>query len=274
VLSHAVQSIVFAPDLDPPEIEEALIAVGGLSGVHGFGGFDWILDVRDQAFKIIEFHARATSGLHLSLRVGDIFSTAIAAMLNGDVPSTPRRVPEENVTVKLFPQYLQKALSRREARNSLGWLPFLDRSWDTPWDDLPLMWAFAEHVCRRALGAARRPKVRNHPRANALRVTTRGLSPDQEKNGDARREKGVVAVSTDSPSFTPNLTVGEAFALHPGARAVFANFHLGGCSNCAISEFETIDQVSEGYGIPLSMIMDALNALPPMQTPEPVQKAS
>jgi hybrid cluster-associated redox disulfide protein len=81
----------------------------------------------------------------------------------------------------------------------------------------------------------------------------------------------VVAVSTDSKLFHQNLTVGEAFALHPGARAVFANFHLGGCAHCAISEFETIEQVSEGYGIPLDMILDALNALPAL---EEVKKAS
>ena len=81
----------------------------------------------------------------------------------------------------------------------------------------------------------------------------------------------MVAVSTDSPMFHQDLTVGEAFALHPGARAVFANFHLGGCAHCAISEFETIEQVSEGYGIPLDMILGALNAL---ESPVEVQKAS
>lgn len=71
----------------------------------------------------------------------------------------------------------------------------------------------------------------------------------------------MVAVSTDSPKFHPGLTVGEAFALDPRARAVFANFHLGGCAHCAIQEFETIEQVSEGYGIPLEMLMGALNSL-------------
>ena len=86
-------------------------------------------------------------------------------------------------------------------------------------------------------------------------------------------ERGVIAVSTDSPRFHQDLTVGEAFALHPGARVVFANFHLGGCSNCAISEFETIEQVSEGYGIPLNMILDALNALDET-APMAVEKAS
>jgi hybrid cluster-associated redox disulfide protein len=84
----------------------------------------------------------------------------------------------------------------------------------------------------------------------------------------------VVAVSTDSPRFHQSLTVGEAFALHPGARAVFANFHLGGCAHCAISEFETIEQVSEGYGIPLPMILDALNALPDLTPGVLAEKAS
>jgi len=58
------------------------------------------------------------------------------------------------------------------------------------------------------------------------------------------------------PHFDKNLTVEQAFKTHAGARRVFARFHLGGCSNCAISETETIEQVSEGYGIPLNVLMD------------------
>jgi hypothetical protein len=57
------------------------------------------------------------------------------------------------------------------------------------------------------------------------------------------------------------MTVQDAFKTHAGARRVFAKFHLGGCSHCAISETETIEQVSEGYGIPLSMLMDELERL-------------
>ncbi|GAC1405366.1 MAG: hypothetical protein NVSMB64_10110 [Candidatus Velthaea sp.] len=57
------------------------------------------------------------------------------------------------------------------------------------------------------------------------------------------------------------MTVQEAFKTHAGARRVFAKFHLGGCSNCAISETETIEQVSEGYGIPLAMLMEELEKL-------------
>jgi len=64
-----------------------------------------------------------------------------------------------------------------------------------------------------------------------------------------------------SAYFNKEMTVQEAFKTHAGARRVFAKFHLGGCSNCAISETETIEQVSEGYGIPLPMLMDELDKL-------------
>ena len=64
-----------------------------------------------------------------------------------------------------------------------------------------------------------------------------------------------------SAHFNKDMTVENAFKTHAGARRVFAKFHLGGCSNCAISETETIEQVSEGYGIPLPMLMDELEAL-------------
>ena len=61
--------------------------------------------------------------------------------------------------------------------------------------------------------------------------------------------------------FTPDMTVDEAFKIHAGARRVFARFHLGGCSNCAISESHTIGAISEDYGIPLPMLLENLNAL-------------
>lgn len=61
--------------------------------------------------------------------------------------------------------------------------------------------------------------------------------------------------------FTPEMTVDEAFKRHAGARRVFARFHLGGCSNCAISETHTIGAISEDYGIPLPMLLENLNAL-------------
>lgn len=61
--------------------------------------------------------------------------------------------------------------------------------------------------------------------------------------------------------FTPEMTVDQAFNLHAGARRVFARFHLGGCSNCSISESHTIGAISQDYGIPLPMLLDGLNEL-------------
>ncbi len=61
--------------------------------------------------------------------------------------------------------------------------------------------------------------------------------------------------------FSPEMTVDQAFRMHAGARRVFARFHLGGCSNCAISETHTIGAISVDYGIPLPMLLDSLNAL-------------
>jgi len=50
-------------------------------------------------------------------------------------------------------------------------------------------------------------------------------------------------------------------SLHPNARWVFASYHLGGCSHCAISTEETIEQVAMGYGVPLEKLVEDLNAL-------------
>lgn len=61
--------------------------------------------------------------------------------------------------------------------------------------------------------------------------------------------------------FDADMTVGEAMALHANARWVFASYHLGGCSHCAISNEETIAQVAIGYGVPLEKLLDDLNSL-------------
>lgn len=73
--------------------------------------------------------------------------------------------------------------------------------------------------------------------------------------------RGAFTTVVSNQHFTPEMTVDQAFTLHAGARRVFARFHLGGCSNCAISESHTIGAVSEDYGIPLPMLLESLNAL-------------
>ena len=63
------------------------------------------------------------------------------------------------------------------------------------------------------------------------------------------------------PNVTAEMTVAEAMASHPRAREVFAGYHLGGCAHCAISEFETVGQICEGYGVPIETLLGTLNSL-------------
>lgn len=61
--------------------------------------------------------------------------------------------------------------------------------------------------------------------------------------------------------FIKEMTVGEAMQMHPEAPMVFASYHLNGCSHCAVNEYETIEQVCEGYGVEVDLIIDSLNTL-------------
>jgi len=102
-----------------------------------------------------------------------------------------------------------------------------------------------------------------------VRPREMAVAPPRGLTKGRRTESGLQACSANVPKFlivngqrfTPEMTVDQAFKMHAGARRVFARFHLGGCSNCAISESHTIGAISEDYGIPLPMLLDALNGL-------------
>lgn len=61
--------------------------------------------------------------------------------------------------------------------------------------------------------------------------------------------------------FRPEMTVGDALALHAAARWVFAAYHIGGCSNCAMSDEETLEQVAVAYDLDLGKLLRDLNSL-------------
>ena len=63
--------------------------------------------------------------------------------------------------------------------------------------------------------------------------------------------------------FRPETVVEEALQMHPKARWVFAAWHLGGCSACERSSTETLEQVAEGYRIPIERLLEDLNSLLP-----------
>ena len=62
-------------------------------------------------------------------------------------------------------------------------------------------------------------------------------------------------------NFVAGMTVGNAMKLHEDAALVFSSYHLGGCSHCAINSMETIEQVCQGYGVPVDQLLDSLNNL-------------
>jgi hybrid cluster-associated redox disulfide protein len=61
--------------------------------------------------------------------------------------------------------------------------------------------------------------------------------------------------------FRPDMPVAEAMSLHPRAAEVFAAFHLGGCSHCGISQWETIEQVCAAYGVEVETLLEVLESL-------------
>lgn len=70
-----------------------------------------------------------------------------------------------------------------------------------------------------------------------------------------------VSKHVSASMFTPEMTVEQVFKVHAGARRIFARYHLGGCSHCAISETHQLGQIAEDYGIPLELLLADLNKL-------------
>ncbi|MDH5717852.1 MAG: DUF1858 domain-containing protein [Spirochaetia bacterium] len=70
-----------------------------------------------------------------------------------------------------------------------------------------------------------------------------------------------MAEKTEEKKFTAEMTVKEALNMHPESSMVLAGYHLGGCSSCGVNEIETLEQVCNGYGIPLDALLASLNSL-------------
>jgi hypothetical protein len=69
--------------------------------------------------------------------------------------------------------------------------------------------------------------------------------------------------------FEPTMKVADAIALDSRVRDVLAQFHLGGCSACAIDEEQTIAQAARSSAVDLERLMTALTALGNGQAPHP-----
>jgi hypothetical protein len=70
------------------------------------------------------------------------------------------------------------------------------------------------------------------------------------------------------PVFEPTMRIADAIAIDPRVRGVLAQFHLGGCSSCAINEEDTIAQAAASYGVDLAHLMATLESLGSGQVPQ------
>jgi len=66
---------------------------------------------------------------------------------------------------------------------------------------------------------------------------------------------------TEKKEFRADMTIQDALQMHPEAGLVLAGYHLGGCSHCGVNTIETLQQVCNGYGIPLDALLSSLNDL-------------
>lgn len=73
--------------------------------------------------------------------------------------------------------------------------------------------------------------------------------------------RGLVRRSSGGPLVEPTMKIADVIAIDPRSRDVFAQFHLGGCSSCAINEEHTIEQAAMSDGVDLHRLMAALTAL-------------
>ena len=90
-----------------------------------------------------------------------------------------------------------------------------------------------------------------HARDQWAESSTRLEARLQEISMDLRRREGGLR-------FSPNMTIAEALQIHPGVAGVLTSFNLSGCSNCSISDVDTLEGACRSYGIDQAALMKAL----------------
>ena len=79
---------------------------------------------------------------------------------------------------------------------------------------------------------------------------------------EQQKLQALMRQQSGGPLLAPSTKIADAIALNPHIREVLRQFHLGGCSSCAINEEHTIEQAAMSYGVDLEPLMAALTALP------------
>lgn len=110
--------------------------------------------------------------------------------------------------------------------------------------------------------SVRDPLVKRMSDMYAMKVSSKEefdaywIEPDEMPEGESP-----VQYEEGKRYFHPDMTIGEAMAVHPRVAEVFAAFRLGGCSHCGINQYETIGQVTAGYGVDIDTLLEVLEDL-------------
>jgi hybrid cluster-associated redox disulfide protein len=78
---------------------------------------------------------------------------------------------------------------------------------------------------------------------------------------DLRQQAGTL-------KFSPDMSIADALEMHPRVGELLESFQLGGCSNCAVSDVDTLEGACRSYGIDLAALMNALAALTEPTAPD------
>jgi len=86
-----------------------------------------------------------------------------------------------------------------------------------------------------------------------------------ERLDELKSEMGKLAasgVAAMPARFSPTMKISEILATHSGAEAVLKTHGLEGCTGCASSQAETLEQAVKKYAASLVALLQELNALP------------
>ncbi len=189
-----------------PEVENILRKIGEVSGIHGFGGFDFIHDPKTGRLDILEMHARATAGLHLGPKAGVDFVAAVRGMLAGEpTVQRPTAFDGETPRVTMFPQDFDRAVQQRDWGSLARWVSGKSGAKDIPWSDPRVMRSFARRTWRRESGEVL-PRLARHVREPLplLRRVAAALTTLLPSGAAA-----VSPVAVSSPQSTPPRTTGS-----------------------------------------------------------------
>ncbi|MCB9795529.1 MAG: hypothetical protein H6741_22715 [Alphaproteobacteria bacterium] len=101
------------------------------------------------------------------------------------------------------------------------------------------------------------------PHVEAAEALRGAIDPLVEASSALRAEQARVQrwLRWRTGPFAAEMTVHQAWARHPGVRAIFARRHLPDCPSCAVGADETLAEVAFGYDFDLDALLMELNAL-------------